>query len=638
MAVNLSPVGGVAAQFFTNTGAVLTGGKLYTYAAGTTTPATTFTSSNGLTPWTNPIVLDAAGRVPSGGEIWLTDGISYKFILRDSNDVLIGTYDNITGINSNSVSFTNQQQIITATANQTVFNLSISYQPATNSLSVFVDGVNQYGPGAQYAYLETDSDTVTFVNGLHVGAQVKFTTTQQQGAGAVNASQVSYTPPGAGAVITNVQAKLRQYISVTDFGATGDGVTDDTAAIKAAVAYGLSAKSTGPGSLNNGQTIFFPYGKYRISDVIEVYEGCNLCGEQSGLVNAGAGFSTGTILILSDTKPNGSNWTTTTLVGGNTIAKRVMFTLSGGGPISMQSFGAITQGNNSVDSIFLLSGNNFAVPYENIGVTQGRFSGLRVFAFEAVFQGSRFQDVTIENCGFEYNRAVFAPVAGTLGGNYGFSSINSVATNYFANFYALISPVGTTFTDSNFSSCIFGLADSSSFSLVTGSGGQMSNVHFASCDFVPGTSSTGFYFTNTGTDFLMQGCTFTSCRFKSNGAFQFSYVATTGRFFRRNVIVGCVFENSNITLNIEDQYNTINSNVFWGTSVVTTEQSNDLVMNSNNFANCSVNPPIVLNGVPTGISISNNVFASGVTSIPVNITSTRIKMLGNVYFADVLQP
>ena len=36
MAVFLSPVGGVAAQFFTNTGSVLTGGKLYTHAAGTT--------------------------------------------------------------------------------------------------------------------------------------------------------------------------------------------------------------------------------------------------------------------------------------------------------------------------------------------------------------------------------------------------------------------------------------------------------------------------------------------------------------------------------------------------------------------------------------------------------------------------
>ena len=42
----------------------------------------------------NPIVLDAAGRVP-GGEIWLTIGFGYKFLLKDANNVLIGTYDNI---------------------------------------------------------------------------------------------------------------------------------------------------------------------------------------------------------------------------------------------------------------------------------------------------------------------------------------------------------------------------------------------------------------------------------------------------------------------------------------------------------------------------------------------------------------
>jgi hypothetical protein len=172
MAVNLSPYGGVGAQFLDNAGNVLTGGKIFTYAGGTTTPQATYTSSNGATPHPNPIILDAAGRVP-GGEIWLTDGLVYKFILRDANDVLIATYDGITGINSNFVAFTNQQEIQTATAGQTVFNLTtMSYQPGTNSLSVFVDGVNQYGPGAQYAYLETDSDTVTFVNGLHVGAEV----------------------------------------------------------------------------------------------------------------------------------------------------------------------------------------------------------------------------------------------------------------------------------------------------------------------------------------------------------------------------------------------------------------------------------------------------------------------------------
>ena len=275
MAVNLSPVGGVAAQFFTNTGAVLTGGKLYTYAAGTTTPATTYTSSNGAIAQPNPVVLDAAGRVPNSGEIWLTDGINYKFVLKDSNDVLIATYDNISGINSNFIAFTNQQEIVTATAGQTVFNLSISYSPGTNSLSVFVDGVNQYGPGAQYAYVETDSDTVTFVSGLHVGAEVKFTTSQLQGGGAVDASQVSYIPPFTGSVATNVEAKLAQTVSVKDFGATGNGTTDDGPAIQLA--------------LTAATEVEFPIGTYLVETPIDVPTNTKLVGK-GGIVKAGAGI------------------------------------------------------------------------------------------------------------------------------------------------------------------------------------------------------------------------------------------------------------------------------------------------------------------------------------------------------------
>jgi hypothetical protein len=238
MAVNLSPVGGVAGQFFDNNGNPLSGGKIFTYAAGTTTNQVTYTSATGVTAHSNPIILDSGGRVPSG-EIWLTDGLQYKFVIQSSTNQLIGTFDNVTGINSNFVNYTIQEEIQTATAGQTVFTLTtMSYAPATNSLSVFVDGVNQYGGGA-YSYIETDSTTVTFTAGLHVGAEVKFTTAVFTAGSVGNAANVVYDPAGVGAVPTNVQDKLRETVSVKDFGAVGDGVTDDKAAVKLALESGF---------------------------------------------------------------------------------------------------------------------------------------------------------------------------------------------------------------------------------------------------------------------------------------------------------------------------------------------------------------------------------------------------------------
>lgn len=96
MAVSLSLLGGAGAQFFTNNGVPLAGGLIYTYAAGTTTPVATYTSSSGATPHANPIVLDSGGRVASG-EIWLTTTTVYKFVLKTSAGVTIATYDNVGG-------------------------------------------------------------------------------------------------------------------------------------------------------------------------------------------------------------------------------------------------------------------------------------------------------------------------------------------------------------------------------------------------------------------------------------------------------------------------------------------------------------------------------------------------------------
>lgn len=100
MSVQLSMFAGAGWQFFDNNGIPLAGGLIYSYVAGTSTPLSTYTTSSGSIAHSNPIVLDSSGRVP-GGEIWLTNRTTYKFVLKTASDVLVGTYDNIsTNINT----------------------------------------------------------------------------------------------------------------------------------------------------------------------------------------------------------------------------------------------------------------------------------------------------------------------------------------------------------------------------------------------------------------------------------------------------------------------------------------------------------------------------------------------------------
>ena len=135
--VYISPVGGVAAQFLDNNGVPLSGGKLYTYQAGTTTPQATYTTSAGNVARTNPVVLDSAGRVPNGGEIWITSQ-SYKFVLNDSNDVLIATWDNVVAAGTSAYIPQN------FTGDGTTVNFTLSSAPNNeNSTFVYINGVYQ---------------------------------------------------------------------------------------------------------------------------------------------------------------------------------------------------------------------------------------------------------------------------------------------------------------------------------------------------------------------------------------------------------------------------------------------------------------------------------------------------------------
>lgn len=161
MSYNLSAFAGAGAQFFDDNGDPLTGGLLYVYTAGTTTPATTWTSNSGASTNTNPIVLDAAGRTPF--EIWVNGGVTYKFILKTSTGTLVGTYDNIPGIDDPTV-FNN---LITVTGTNTLIGTSVppytayvagmtlSFIPAntnTGAVTIDLDGL-----GAKNIYVGSSS-------------------------------------------------------------------------------------------------------------------------------------------------------------------------------------------------------------------------------------------------------------------------------------------------------------------------------------------------------------------------------------------------------------------------------------------------------------------------------------------------
>ena len=234
MSVTLSLFAGVGAQFLNNNGLPLSGGKVYTYNAGTTTPLATYTNNLGTIFQPNPIVLDASGRVP-GGEIWLSNGFGYKFVVEDSSNVLIGTYDNVPS--------SAQPPIVNDAS-------SISYEQGYTLIAgTFVIGdtyrISSIGT-TNFQLIGATSNTVGL---LFIATGI--------GSGT-----------GTAELSNNVQTKLQEYVSVKDFGAVGDGVTDDTIAIQAALS------SPAP------RRIHFPKGYYLISSPLTFYGGV-LIGDAS---------------------------------------------------------------------------------------------------------------------------------------------------------------------------------------------------------------------------------------------------------------------------------------------------------------------------------------------------------------------
>jgi len=165
-----------------------------------------------------------------------------------------GTWYTMNNTGSGAGSSTGSSETITLTAGQT----EVVFTNAPSQASFFING-----PDADNGRLLAGEDYVLFPD-LN-----KIVLTQSYPAGTdvtmiyydastsdilTTATFVSYTAPGAGAVVRTVESRLSDTVSVKDFGAVGDGVTDDTAAIQAALAASSS--------------ILIPPGIYEVSSTI----------------------------------------------------------------------------------------------------------------------------------------------------------------------------------------------------------------------------------------------------------------------------------------------------------------------------------------------------------------------------------
>ena len=189
----------------------------------------------------------------------------------------------------------------------------LSASPSTIlATNVFINGV----------YQEKDSytlsgNTITFSIAPPLNSSIEILTNETGVINTGNATAISYTAGFAGATLQTVQTKLEQYISVKDFGAVGNGVADDAAAVQDAIDYVQTL----------GGNLYFPKGVYLFGSQVTIDRtyapsGSNFVGERNLIVSGyGAEIRTTGAISAFDVK---GGWTPNhnCLIEGFTIYHR----------------------------------------------------------------------------------------------------------------------------------------------------------------------------------------------------------------------------------------------------------------------------------------------------------------------------
>ena len=200
-------------QFFDANGNPLVGGKLFTYAAGTTTPQATFTDYGGGTANTNPVILNSRGEAA----VWCGAN-RYFMVLKDADDVELWTADNVNGPNGPTLA------VLAASDGATL----IGYTPADTGVATTVNARLQQIDGTSPTAAALDGNTKAPINTL-------------RDASAVSGGTIGYVNP-------NIWGRTITGATETSFEWTIVGVMDNYAASGENVGvYGQGNKrSTGP--------------------------------------------------------------------------------------------------------------------------------------------------------------------------------------------------------------------------------------------------------------------------------------------------------------------------------------------------------------------------------------------------------
>lgn len=279
-----TPISGDMTQYSTSANVLASSYYLKFYKSGTTTAFSMATDSTGGTTLAK-CQLDSSGY-PT------TDGTT-RFIPHVNQKYKIALYKNATDADNNTtgnadwiIDLVDQVQtdqtdawvLFSGTPTQTSATTFTLTGDQTSTFTVgsrlkFDDSSTLYGNVTVSAYTTLTTVTVVLDSGSLSGSlSAVYTSIADTVSEPIGAASVNYLPAGTGAVATNVQAKLRESVSVKDYGAVGDGVTDDYAAF-------TSARDT-------GNKVYIPPGVYYLSQKLSTS-----ASESDAFIIEGSGMS-----------------------------------------------------------------------------------------------------------------------------------------------------------------------------------------------------------------------------------------------------------------------------------------------------------------------------------------------------------